>query len=142
MKKNEEGGAPGYGRERCLALLASVPIGRVVYTDQALPAVMPVNFVLDGDQVAIHTAADSTLAAAVRGAVVAFQADAIDPVALTGWWVTVVGRARLVSVPGEATGPSLRPWVHLTNGQYIHITAGHVSGGPLGPAAHIESATG
>jgi len=117
----------GFGRERCLALMASVPIGRVVYTDQALPAVTPVNFVLHGGQVTIRTAG-STLAAAVRGAVVAFQTDDIDPVTLTGWSVTVVGRARLVELPEETAGPPLRPWVHLTGGSYIRITARDVSG--------------
>ena len=35
-------------REDCLGLLASVPLGRVVFTDRALPAIQPVNFVLDG----------------------------------------------------------------------------------------------
>jgi hypothetical protein len=118
-----EGGAldsQGFGRERCLALMASVSIGRVVYTDQALPAVTPVAFVLDGDQVTIHTASGSMLAAAVHGAVVAFQADEIDPVTLTGWSVTVVGRARLV-----AAG------LPVPDGQYIRIAAQRVSGGRL-----------
>ena len=32
----------------CVELLATTPIGRVVFTDHALPAVQPVNFVLDG----------------------------------------------------------------------------------------------
>jgi hypothetical protein len=126
----------GFGRERCLALMASVPIGRVVYTDQALPAVTPVNFVLDGDQVTIHTASGSMLAAAVRGAVVAFQADEIDPVTLTGWSVTVVGRALLLKVP---EGAPLRPWVRLPSGQYIRIAARRVSGGRLTLAARSQA---
>jgi nitroimidazol reductase NimA-like FMN-containing flavoprotein (pyridoxamine 5'-phosphate oxidase superfamily) len=109
----------GFGRERCLALLTSVPIGRVVYTDQALPAVTPVTFVLDGDEVTIRTASGSALAAAVRGAVVAFQADRIDPATLSGWSVTIVGRAHLVKVSEDAAG------------QYIRIAARHVSGGRL-----------
>lgn len=112
-----------FGRARCLALLTSVPIGRVVYTDQALPAVTPVNFVLDGDEVTILTDSGSALAAAVRGAVVAFQADRIDPATLTGWSVTVVGRAHLVQVPEDAAGQA--------SGQYIRIAARHVSGGRL-----------
>jgi nitroimidazol reductase NimA-like FMN-containing flavoprotein (pyridoxamine 5'-phosphate oxidase superfamily) len=112
-----------FDRARCLSLLTSVPIGRVVYTDQALPAVTPVSFVLDGEAVAILTVSGSALAVAVRGAVVAFQADRIDPATLTGWSVTVVGRARLVEVPEDAAGPASR--------HFIRIATRHVSGGRL-----------
>lgn len=112
-----------FGRGGCLALLTSVPIGRVVYTDQALPAVTPVNFVLVGDEVTILTASGSALAAAVRGAVVAFQADRIDPATRTGWSVTIVGRAHLVEVNEDAAGRA--------SGQCIRIAARHVSGGRL-----------
>ena len=34
-------------RDECLKLMASVPVGRVIYTRRALPAVELVNFVLD-----------------------------------------------------------------------------------------------
>ncbi len=45
------------GRAECVALLRSAPVGRVVYTDQALPAIQPVTFVLDGDEaVVVRTA--------------------------------------------------------------------------------------
>ena len=129
-------------REQCLALVASVPVGRVVYTDQALPAVMPMNFVLDGDEVVIHTASDSTLAAAVRNAVVAFQADDFDPDATTGWSITITGHARLVEDTEEVarlTRLSLRPWFPAVNGQFIRIPARYVAGHRLGPAAHTDA---
>ena len=41
------------GREDSLALLASAPVGRIVFTRGALPAIHPVNFVVDGDDVVI-----------------------------------------------------------------------------------------
>lgn len=34
-------------------LLASVPVGRLVFTHQALPAIRPVNHVVDGDKIVI-----------------------------------------------------------------------------------------
>ena len=34
-------------RDECLTLMASVPVGRIVYTRRALPAVELVNFALD-----------------------------------------------------------------------------------------------
>jgi len=125
-------------REQCLALVASVPVGRVVYTDQALPAVMPMNFVLDGDGIVIHTASDSALAAAVRNAVVAFQADDFDSGATTGWSITITGQARLVDDAEETTRLArlpLRPWISTAAGQFIRIPARHVAGHRLGPTA-------
>ena len=130
-----------FGREQCLALLASVPIGRVLYTDQALPAVMPMNFVLDGDEVTILTGSGSTMAAAIRNAVVAFQADDYDPLAMTGWSVTITGQARLVDDPQEIARLvrlELRPWAHVPNGQFVRIPCRHVSGGRIGPATHMN----
>ncbi|MEU8385537.1 pyridoxamine 5'-phosphate oxidase family protein, partial [Streptosporangium sp. NPDC048865] len=42
-------------RQECLTLLASTSIGRIVFTDRALPAVQPVGFVLDGEDIVIGT---------------------------------------------------------------------------------------
>jgi uncharacterized protein len=135
--KAEEDDPQSYGREQWLALAASVPIGRVVYTDQALPAVIPMNFVLDGDEVVIRTGSDSTLAAAIRNAVVAFQVDDFDSDTTTGWSVTITGQARLVHGGEEATRLArlpLRPWLPTKSGQFIRIPARHVTGHRLGPA--------
>ncbi|MEU1571210.1 pyridoxamine 5'-phosphate oxidase family protein [Streptomyces collinus] len=90
------------GRQECLGLLAKVSVGRIVYTRQALPAVLPVNFCLDGDgAVLLRTSAVSELARAVDGAVVAFEADEVDAVARAGWSVVVTGRATVVNDPAE-----------------------------------------
>ena len=75
-------------RQECLRLLANAPVGRIVHTRHALPAVLPVNFGLDGDgAVLLRTSAASELARAVDGAVVAFEADEVDPLAHSGWSV-------------------------------------------------------
>src|SRR5262249_61881654 len=69
-----------------------------------------------------------------RDAVVAFQADDVDPVTLTGWSVTVTGTARLVVTPDEVTRlrTMLQPWVRVTDGHYVRIPAGHVAGSRFG----------
>jgi nitroimidazol reductase NimA-like FMN-containing flavoprotein (pyridoxamine 5'-phosphate oxidase superfamily) len=134
--KVEKDDPQSHSREQWLALAASVPIGRVVYTDQALPAVIPMNFVLDGDEVVINTGSDSTLAAAIRNAVVAFQVDDFDSDTTTGWSVTITGQARLVDGGEEATRLArlpLRPWAPSKSGQFIRIPARHVAGHRLGP---------
>ncbi|MGV9352201.1 pyridoxamine 5'-phosphate oxidase family protein [Streptomyces misionensis] len=85
-------------RAECLRLLATAPVGRVVYTRQALPAVVPVNFGLDRDgTVLLHTSAGSELVRAIDGAVVAFEADAVDVAARSGWSVVLTGQATVVT---------------------------------------------
>jgi nitroimidazol reductase NimA-like FMN-containing flavoprotein (pyridoxamine 5'-phosphate oxidase superfamily) len=99
--------------EECLRLLATVPVGRVAVSVGALPAILPVNFaLLDGD-VVFRTAPGSKLDAAVRNAVIAFEADSIDPVYHTGWSVLVTGVAEEVTDPATLEAVAalpLEPW--------------------------------
>ncbi|WP_218026992.1 pyridoxamine 5'-phosphate oxidase family protein [Cellulosimicrobium cellulans] len=87
--------------EESYALLATVPVGRIVYTDHALPAIQPVNFVLDGPDVVFRTAEGSKLAVAASRAVVAFEVDQFDAEARSGWSVVLVGRTFEVTEPVE-----------------------------------------
>jgi hypothetical protein len=85
----------------CRRLLASAVLGRLAYTEGALPAIQPVHFAVAGDQVIIPTRVGSKVAAASRGAVVAFEVDDYDASGRTGWNVTVIGPSRLVRDPDE-----------------------------------------
>ncbi|WP_424639648.1 pyridoxamine 5'-phosphate oxidase family protein [Embleya sp. AB8] len=87
------------GRRETLQLMASTPVGRVVVTEGALPAVHLVAFALDGECVVFRAPSDSSLAKAAHEAVVAFQADHIDPATRTGWTGTVTGHASRVADP-------------------------------------------
>lgn len=118
-------------RSQCLELLASVPVGRIVYTEQAMPAIQLVNFVLADDTIVIRTAWGSKLAAAARHAIVAFEADRYDDSSRTGWSVTAIGRSRLVEDPAEIAhldGLALRPWAPGRRDHYIRIATDRVSG--------------
>ena len=84
------------GRAEALRLLGTVGIGRLAYTQAALPAIRPVSFSLHGDDVLIPIRRDSPLIDALRGSVVAFEADAYDAALRTGWTVAVVGASRIL----------------------------------------------
>ncbi|KAB8190337.1 pyridoxamine 5'-phosphate oxidase family protein [Nonomuraea phyllanthi] len=117
--------------EECFALLSSAPIGRIVFTDRALPAVQPVNFYLDGRSVVIRTSPGSKLAAATRHAVVAFEADEFDTELRTGWSVTAVGQARAVTDPAELDRLARLPlmsWAPGDRDHYIVVDAEQISG--------------
>lgn len=96
-------------RDECLALVAAAPYGRVVYTADALPAVLPVMFVLDGGVLLFDVAAGSALAEAGRDGVLAFHADWVDVEGGRGWSVTMTGRARHVLSAGSRVTVALDP---------------------------------
>jgi hypothetical protein len=118
-------------RGECMRLVGSVPLGRIVYTRQALPAVELVNFALVGGDIVIRTDSGGKLAAATRGAVVAFEADSADVAAHAGWSVTVVGYSRAVTDSEEIrrleqTG--LDPWAPGKRDHFIRISPAIVNG--------------
>ncbi|WP_433427679.1 pyridoxamine 5'-phosphate oxidase family protein [Nonomuraea sp. CA-141351] len=124
-------GLQALSREECLDLLATTPIGRIVFTEHALPAVQPVNFYLDGRSIVIRTSIGSKLAAATRRAVVAFEADEFDPELRTGWSVTAVGYSRAVTDPAELDRLAALPLTASAPGSrdhYIVVDAEQVSG--------------
>lgn len=118
-------------RHDCVELLASVPVGRIVYTEQALPAVQLVNFRIAGNTVVVRTGLGSKLAAAARHAVMAFEADRYDEASRTGWSVTVVGHAWVVEELDEIASLErrpLRPWAPGRRDHYVRIAIERVTG--------------
>ncbi|MFF7452291.1 MULTISPECIES: pyridoxamine 5'-phosphate oxidase family protein [unclassified Streptomyces] len=119
-------------RQECLRLLAKVPLGRVVYTRQALPAVLPINFSLGTDaSVLLCTSAGSDLVRAIDGVVVAFEADEFTAATRSGWSVVVTGRATVVTDPAEherltQTGPD--SWMPLRDAVLVRIESEMVTG--------------
>ncbi len=84
-------------RPQCLQLLAGATLGRIGVTVDALPVVLPVNFCLASDRILLRTSPGTKLSAALRGTVVAFEADDVDPLYHAGWSVLVTGIARTAS---------------------------------------------
>lgn len=122
-------------RQECLDRLVRATVGRVVHTRDALPAVLPVNFSLDADSaVLLRTPADSELARSIDGVVVAFEADAVDVAARSGWSVVVTGHATVVVDPAaheylSRTGP--QSWAASPEDVFIRIASELVTGREL-----------
>jgi uncharacterized protein len=118
-------------RDECLQLMASAPVGRIIYTRQALPAVELVNFALDNGDIIIRTDHGGKLAAATREAVVAFETDSLDPERHTGWSVTVIGQSQEVIDPdeiGRLAQIGLNSWAPGDRRHYIRISPGILNG--------------
>ena len=119
----------------CVALLATVGIGRVVFTNRAMPAVRPVRFAVRDDAVWFRMAAGDMWFARALDTVVAFAVDDVAAGLGGGWFVTVVGRACEVmdrSVIGGLAG--LLP-ADRTDDRYVRILLESVSGHRIRPSA-------
>ena len=117
----------------CLRCLESGSLGRVAVSVGAMPAIFPVIYQVVDDSVAFGATADTRLASATNGVVVAFEVDGVDEEREEGWSVLVVGTARQRRMP---TSSALwRP----TDGQPSHdvfIPIERISGrrGPISRA--------
>ncbi len=87
---------------QCRRLLGTVRVGRLGFTDGALPAILPVAFTLEDDCVRIPARDGNWVMDAVRRSVVAFAVDSYDVADRTGWGVTVIGPAHVVLDAGGA----------------------------------------
>ncbi|MEU4191705.1 pyridoxamine 5'-phosphate oxidase family protein [Kribbella sp. NPDC026611] len=124
------------GLADCLGLLASVPIGRLVYTYGGLPAVRLVNFVVDGDTIVFSTGQGDKLRAAERGDVVAFEADEVQLEYHVGWTVTAIGHLSVVTPDEVATlrrTVPLHSWLPMDDPQLVRLGIESVHGRRLVP---------
>jgi hypothetical protein len=122
-------------RAEAMRLLASVGYGRVVFTQDALPAIRPVNHLVDEGQVILRTRVTAPVSAAVRSGanspvVVAYEADDLDAERRTGWSVVVTGLATTISDPDRIARYEqlLQPWVNMTMDTVIAIDPEIVTG--------------
>ena len=86
----------------CFLRLESVPVGRIGFVCGGEVVILPVNFLVDGQDVVFRTAAGSKLCAIEVGKYVGFEADSYDQATGTGWSVVVNGLAEVIDSPDEA----------------------------------------
>lgn len=119
-------------RGEALALLADVQLGRIVYTENAMPAVRPASHLVD-DGVIIarsHDGSEVVPDDSQRETVVAYQVDDIDQGARLGWSIVATGPATPVRDPEEISRYTavLPGWVEGGSEQLIRIDPGIVNG--------------
>ncbi len=113
----------------CFHLLAGGRLGRVAFTDELGPVVLPVNFALDRNMVVFRTDDGAKLDAS-RGSRVAFEVDGSDAAA-GGWSVMVRGEAVEVTDPAELKRLSELPLHPLAPGakrHYVRILPAALTG--------------
>lgn len=123
--------------DSCLERLARASVGRVAVTAGALPAIVPVNYVLSGSNVVFRTERGGMLAHGCDGTVVAFEIDDVAADGQGGWSVLVVGVAHLLD--GSDALRALETGLVSAAGdgrdQFVAITIGTLSGREITPSA-------
>jgi uncharacterized protein len=123
-----------FDRSTCLALLVRGRLGRLVFTDRALPDVLPVHYRMDGETILMKLAIGSPAARGARGTVVAFTVDEFDDTARSGWSVTAVGSAEEIiefEPRARASLDGLTSWQGVSEIAVFTITTERLSGGRL-----------
>jgi nitroimidazol reductase NimA-like FMN-containing flavoprotein (pyridoxamine 5'-phosphate oxidase superfamily) len=124
-------------RDECLRLLAGDVVGRLAIVHGGAPVILPVNYVVDGEDIVIRTAEGTKLDAGPR-APAAFEIDGIDRTTRTGWSVVASGRLEEVTPYDTATwqrvtasGP--QPWAAGPKDHWLRLVTGTITGRRIGP---------
>jgi nitroimidazol reductase NimA-like FMN-containing flavoprotein (pyridoxamine 5'-phosphate oxidase superfamily) len=97
----------------CFTLLQSAPLGRIGFLARGEVVILPVNFLVDGQDVVFRTSPGAKLSAIEVGHYVSFEVDDFDAVTGTGWSVLVNGLAEIVETEADAErldGLGLSSW--------------------------------
>ena len=123
-------------RDECLRLLATQQVGRLGVIEGGAPMVVPVNYVLDGDEVVFRSDPGTKLTHGRRGPV-CFEVDSFDEVSRTGWSVLI--RGRLEEVPSldaavlrnHVTTLPIVPWAGGRKAHWVRLIATAITGRAL-----------
>jgi uncharacterized protein len=85
----------------CLRLLGSVPVGRVGFFADGEIVILPVNYLMDGQDVVFRTGAGSKLTSVSNKNLVGFETDSYDARTRSGWSVVVSGFTEIVDSDDE-----------------------------------------
>jgi nitroimidazol reductase NimA-like FMN-containing flavoprotein (pyridoxamine 5'-phosphate oxidase superfamily) len=116
----------------CRRLLADQEVGRVAFVERDFPVVLPVNFVIDGEEIAIRTDLGSKFDRIPLHRV-AFEVDGLERWSQSGWSVLVQGFGQDVT---DAVGlryedlrrRSLATWLPGEQQHWLTIQIQRISG--------------
>jgi nitroimidazol reductase NimA-like FMN-containing flavoprotein (pyridoxamine 5'-phosphate oxidase superfamily) len=128
MTEIDRNGLEVLDRGECLRLLRTVSLGRIAITTGALPTILPINFRVEGDRILFRTGVGTKLDAATRGAVVAFETDAFDPMYHSGWSVVVTGVAQAVEDPDDRAVHTTPRWAPGQDERLVEVSIEDISG--------------
>ena len=121
-------------RDECLQALEAKGVGRLAYTTDDGPRIIPVNFVLTEDGIVFRTLPDGEVVRFGLDSTCSFEVDEIDEFFESGWSVLAVGVAQLLT---EADFRRLRfgripePWADGPRTLFVKLPLMQLSGRQL-----------
>jgi len=116
----------------CRQRLERVSIGRVGWSNQKGPQILPVTYLLHDDNIVFRTDPHGPLAKLQGGEPAVFEVDEFDPTTRCGWSVVVHGRAYSTQRSQRATQlwreADPVPWAGGQRPLFISITLDELSG--------------
>lgn len=132
MNANVRHQSPALTKQECLDLLHASTVGRIGFTHPDGIKILPVNYVIAGDDVIIRTSPSGTIAALADGnQEVAFEVDYHNSVGGYGWSVLLNGPIRaMTDVELEALQLPTRvaPWAGGDRTQHLRFTPRRIDG--------------
>lgn len=112
--------------------MRSHEFGRLAMNIDGDPVIFPVNYVIDGDTVAMRTDPGSAIEASIMERV-AFEVDHVDPESGEGWSVVIRGIARQITDAIDAPSEHTRmlrfvPWAPGPKPEWIKIMDTAITG--------------
>jgi nitroimidazol reductase NimA-like FMN-containing flavoprotein (pyridoxamine 5'-phosphate oxidase superfamily) len=118
----------------CLELLGTRSVGRVAFCTDEGPVVLPVNYVVRGEDVLFRTSPHNSIARYASGHPAAFEVDEVDDFTQSGWSVLMRGTAELVEdvhdIPTESRPV---PWAEGTRSLFVRVRTRSITGRRLFP---------
>ncbi|MFJ4044525.1 pyridoxamine 5'-phosphate oxidase family protein [Microbacterium sp. NPDC089987] len=118
--------------QECRELLRATTVGRIGFVADARVQIIPVNYLVDGDDVIIRAAPSGVLSRLTASTVeVAFEVDHHDDLAGSGWSVLLGGSVskmtaeELAAVPGASRRS---PWAEGDRSLPLRLTPSSISG--------------
>jgi uncharacterized protein len=117
-------------RDECLSLLRGNSVGRLAFVVDGWPVVLPVNYLVDGEDIVLRTDPGTKLSSVQSDAQVSFQVDAADRLFRSGWSVLVYGVASEINDDQEIEHlrGALRSWAGGAKDYWIRVQAVQISG--------------
>jgi nitroimidazol reductase NimA-like FMN-containing flavoprotein (pyridoxamine 5'-phosphate oxidase superfamily) len=117
--------------EECRRLLGRRGVGRVVFMDTRGPVALPVNYVMDRDDIVFRTESASSILATSATGRVSFEVDEIDQRHRLGWSVLATGTVERIDDPADLRhvtmlGPT--PWASGNRNRYLRLTVRAITG--------------
>jgi uncharacterized protein len=128
--------------DECRRLLHGAHVGRLGFTYRSLPVVLPLNILVQDDEIIFRTEAVSILSAAIAGDVACIEVDNHELLDHVGWSVLATGRLREIEDPDRLAEVERLPvptWRPMGRPHYLSLGVEMLAGRRVGLAPPVAA---